>query len=267
MFFYVSKILGFFAFPSNDIMLIVILGLLLWRTRCGKRLTVAGILLLLIVGVMPIGTALLLPLENRFPAWDSANGPPNGVIVLGGVLNTYVSHHRNDISIDSSAERLFAAVDLERRYPNARILFCGGNSNLLFKGVPEADLAVRFLESMGVSSDRILVDRTSRNTIENAINAKKIVTPKLGEHWLLVTSAAHMPRAVGLFRAAGFPVEAYPVDFKTGGWREVLAFPTSILGGISQVDHAVHEWIALFVDWMVGRTTTIFPGPDETSTR
>jgi len=261
MYFYLSKSAGFFAVPSNVIMLIVILGLLSWRSRYGKRMTVIGILLLLIAGMSPLGTALLLPLEDRFPQWDSAHGAPDGIIVLGGVLNTYISRHRGDFSLDSSAERLFAAVDLERRYPAARVLFSGGNSNLLFKGMPEADLAVKFLERLGVPSDHILLDRTSRNTMENALNAKRIVAPKPGERWLLITSAFHMPRAIGIFRAVGFPVEAYPVDWKTGGWRDLGALPTSPLGGISRLNLAGHEWIALLLDWMTGHTSALFPAP------
>jgi uncharacterized SAM-binding protein YcdF (DUF218 family) len=265
MYFYLSKTLGFLAFPSNVIMVIVILGLLMWRTRYGKRITVVGILLLLIGGMTPIGTALLLPLENRFPQWDPARGSPDGMIVLGGVLNAHISRHRHNISMDSSAERLFAAVDLERRYPAARILFSGGNSNLIFMGTSEADLAVPFLERLGVPSDHILVDRTSRNTMENVVNSKNLAAPKPGERWLLITSAFHMPRAIGLFRAAGFPVEAYPVDWKTGSWRDVAAVPTSPLGGIASLDVASREWTALLINWMMGRTSALFPGPADTA--
>src|SRR5579862_5652763 len=265
MYFYLSKTVGIFAVPSNVILLIIILGLLSWRTRYGKRMTVAGVFLLLVAGMTPIGTALLLPLEDRFPQWDAAGKAPDGIIVLGGVLNTYVSRHRHDMSLDSSAERLFAAVDLDRRYPAVRILFSGGNSNLIFKAAPEADLAVQFLERLGVPSDHILVDRTSRNTLENALNARKIAAPKPGERWLLITSAFHMPRAIGIFRGVGFPVEAYPVDWKTGGWADLVALPTSPLGGISRLNLAGREWTALLVDWMTGHMPALFPGPADIS--
>ena len=57
----------------------------------------------------------------------------------------------------------------------------------------------------------------SRNTVENALFARQIAMPKPGDRWLLVTSAYHMPRAIGVFRHAGFPVEAYPVDWRTRG--------------------------------------------------
>jgi uncharacterized SAM-binding protein YcdF (DUF218 family) len=265
MYFFLSKTVGLFTVPSNVILLILLSGLLLWRTRYGKRLTVAGTLLLLVGGMTPIGSMLLLPLENRFPPWDASGKAPDGIVVLGGVLNTDISSYRHNISLDSSAERLFAAVDLERRYPRALILFSGGSSNLIFKDLPEADLAIEFLERLGVPRDHILVDRTSRNTLENAISAKKIAAPKPGERWILITSAFHMPRAIGIFHGMDFPVEAYPVDWKTGGWNGLIALSTSPLGELSRLDLAGHEWIALLIDWMMGHTSTPFPGPADIS--
>jgi uncharacterized SAM-binding protein YcdF (DUF218 family) len=264
MYFYLSKTLGFFVLPSNLILLVVITGLLLWLSRfarLGRRIVAFGAVLLVIAGATPLGTALLLPLENRFPQWDSARGAPDGIIVLGGVLNTYISRRRHDISFGPSAERLIAGVDLLRQYPSARIVFSGGNSNLLYPGMAESDLALRYLELSGIASARIAVDRTSRDTIENAVNAIKIAAPKPGERWLLVTSAFHMPRAVGVFRAAGFPVEPCPVDYKTGGWRDVFGIPGSLLGGFGHLDLAIREWVALGVDWIAGRTSALFPGP------
>jgi uncharacterized SAM-binding protein YcdF (DUF218 family) len=216
--------------------------------------------MLLIAGATPLGTALLLPLENRFPQWDATRGAPDGIIVLGGALNTYVSRRRNNITFGPSGERLIAALDLHRRYPAARIVFSGGNASV-FGGRPESELAVRFLEDFGVTSDLIAVDAASRNTTENALGARDVAAPRPSERWVLVTSASHMPRAIGLFRAVGFPVEAYPVDWKTGGWRDLRALPVSLLGGFTRLDLAAHEWLALLVDWATGRTSTLFPGP------
>jgi uncharacterized SAM-binding protein YcdF (DUF218 family) len=265
MYFYLSKTLGDLAVPSTFILLLTLGGLVLWRgrfARLGRQLTVTGVILFVLAGLTPLGTLLLVPLENRFPRWDETGGPPTGIVVLGGVVNTYISLMRGGISLDSAAGRLIAAVELQRRYPGLRIVFSGGNSNLIFKGRSESDFAFRFLENLGVPSDRIAVDNTARNTMENAVNAKKIADPKPGEHWLLVTSALHMPRAMGLFRTAGFPVEAYPVDYRTGGWRDLKALPSlSLLSGLSRLDTATHEWEGLTVDWLTGRTMALFPGP------
>jgi uncharacterized SAM-binding protein YcdF (DUF218 family) len=265
MYFYLSKTLGDFGVPSHFILLVTVCGLLLWRSRfsrLGRRMAVTGMVLFLIAGLTPLGTVLLVPLENRFPLWNKGQGPPTGIIVLGGVVNQYISSMRNEITLDAAAGRLIAAVELQRRYPGLRIVFSGGNSNLIFKGRPESEFAVRFLENMGIPSDSISADNAARDTMENAVNAKKMADPKPGERWLLVTSALHMPRAIGLFLAAGFPVEAYPVDYRSGGWRDVEALPSlSLLGGISRLDIATHEWEGLLVDWIMGRTSGLFPGP------
>lgn len=263
MYFILAKTLGLVAVPSNLIILIVLCGLILWRSRYaryGKGLTVAGIALLLVACATPLGTAILLPLENRFPRWDDALGGPDGIVVLGGVIDPHTSDLRGEITVGPAVQRLLATVDLHRRYPTARVVFTGGEANLIFKGVSEATLAVPFLEHWGVPASDIGVDSAARDTIENAINAKKIAAPKPGQRWLLVTSASHMPRAVGLFRAAGFPVEAYPVDWRTSGWQD-LQQPIAPLTSLERFDVAAHEWEGLFVDWLTGRIASPFPGP------
>ena len=262
MYFHTSKIIGFFVVPSNFILTLTICGLLLWRTRfskIGKRIAVASILLLLIAGASPLGTALLLPLENRFPRWDSSRGAPTGIIVLGGVIDGEISVKRGEISLDEAAERIIAAVELYRRYPTVRIVFSGGNA--VFGGPPESEFAIRFLENLDIPRDRIELESRSRNTRENAVNTMQLVRPKPGERWLLITSAYHMPRAIGLFRQAGFPVEAYPVDWQTGGWGDLSTMSFSFLGGLPHLNQAAHEWAALIFDRLSGRTAVLFPGP------
>src|SRR5262249_43802220 len=166
---------------------------------------------LAILGLSPVGNLLIIPLENRFPPWEAARGAPDGIIVLGGVIDA--SSPGNQIMLNESAERLTVVPDLARRYPNARILFSGGSGALIGDGGAEAGAAARLLESLGISLDRVILEDRSRNTVENAVYSKLIVHPKRGERWLLVTSAFHIPRAIGVFRKVGFPVEPYPVDW------------------------------------------------------
>src|SRR6266436_2394583 len=90
MFFVLSKVLGVFAFPSNVAILIGILGVLLLPTRfarAGRWLAFVSLLVLAILGLSPVGNMLMIPLENRFPPWDAARGAPDGIIVLGGVVD------------------------------------------------------------------------------------------------------------------------------------------------------------------------------------
>jgi uncharacterized SAM-binding protein YcdF (DUF218 family) len=116
------------------------------------------------------------------------------------------------------------------------------------------------LDSFGISRDRVLLETRSRNTAENAIFTKALVNPKSTERWLLVTSAQHMPRAVGCFRKAGFPVEAYPV-----GWRTTQQFDLfgerTLSSGLKRLDSAAYEWIGLFAYRVTGRTPALFPAP------
>ena len=264
MFFYASKIIGFFAIPSNFVILLGIVGALLLRTRfvrAGWGLVIGSLVLLAVLGLSPVGNALIVPLEERFPAWDERRGPPHGIVVLGGALSPDISHARNTVALNEAAERMTVVAELARRYPDARIIFSGGSAALVFEERPEAEFAVRLFEGLGIPRGRIVPEDKSRNTVENARFSREIAQPKPGERWLLVTSAYHLPRAVGVFRKAGFPVEAYPVDWRTRGIRDTLRpFPT-IGDGLRRTDTAVREWIGLLAYWVSGRSSEFFPGP------
>ena len=264
MFFILSKAFGFFVWSSNIFMAIGLAGLVLLCTRFTRLaswLIVTSLVLIAIAGFSPLGTALILPLEQRFPQWDASRGPPDGLVVLGGVISAEVSAARNTIALDETAERITVAAELARRYPNLRIIVSGGSSAIIFDGKPEAPFGARELEALGVASGRIAVEDKSRNTIENAQLSRAVANPKPGERWLLVTSAYHMPRAMAAFRLAGFPVEAYPVDWRTRGPLDV-ARPFGLLSdGLRRTDTAVHEWFGLFAYRLTGKTTQLLPGP------
>ena len=264
MFFVLSKVFAFLVIPSNVILGIGIAGLLLMLTRfrrVGMRLVVGCLLLLLIVGVSPIGTAMIAALENRFPPWKDDGGPVDGVIVLGGMINPRMTVERGSLSIGGQVERMTEAATLARRYPTARIVFTGGNPSLITGGQPEADFAVQLFDLLGVPAARIVLENRSRNTIENATFTKELVQPKPGERWLLVTSAAHMPRSIGAFRKAGFAVEPYPVDWNSAPSIKLFRFPQRLLSGWSAIDNAAHEWVGLLAYWIAGRSSELFPGP------
>jgi uncharacterized SAM-binding protein YcdF (DUF218 family) len=264
MFFILSKILGFFALPSNLLIAVGLAGLLLLLTRFTRLaswLIVTSIVLIAVAGLSPLGSALILPLEQRFPPWDASRGSPDGIVVLGGAISPDVSAAHGVVALNEGAERLTAAAELARRYPNARIIYSGGSNALVFYEGIEALFAVSQLEALGVARDRITAEEQSRNTIENAVFSCLVANPKPGERWLLITSAAHMPRAIAAFRAAQFPVEAYPVDWRTSGPIDLVR-PFSSLGeGLRLTDTAAHEWAGLVTYWLAGKTTTLFPGP------
>jgi uncharacterized SAM-binding protein YcdF (DUF218 family) len=264
MFFVLSKVLGFFAIPSNFTISVGILGSLLLCTRfarAGRRLVVISVIALAVLGLSPLGNALIIPLEQRFPPWDSGAGAPDGIIVLGGAISPDVSEARNEVALNESAERLTVVAELARRYPDARIVFSGGSGALLYDEGTEAEFAARIFQSFGIPYGRVLLEDRSRNTVENAMFTKELVHPKSGERWVLVTSAYHLPRAIGAFRQAGFMVEAYPVDWRTRGWEDALR-PFATMGdGLHRADTAVREWVGLVMYWVTGRSSALFPAP------
>ena len=125
----------------------------------------------------------------------------------------------------------------------------------------EADAAGMVLRDLGIGSDRLLLERKARNTAENAMLAKQLADPKPGERWLLVTSAWHMPRAMGLFRKAGFDVEAWPVDYRTAGPGDAWILFSSPVEGLRRLDFVVKEWVGLLVNRLTGRSDDLFPAP------
>jgi uncharacterized SAM-binding protein YcdF (DUF218 family) len=264
MFFVLSKVLGFFAVPSNVLVLLAIagIGLLIagWR-RSGLWLTACSVALIALLGLSPLPTMLLLPLTERFPVWDAARGAPDGIVVLGGAIDADTSRARDTIELDSAGERVVAMLLLARKFPSTRIVFSGGSGNLIGEAEPEAPYAKKLLDGVGLSGDRFIFEDASRTTWENAIYTRDLVKPKPGERWLLVTSASHMPRSIGTFRKVGFEVEAFPVDWQTSGWGDAMQFFRRLSTGLGRADTAVREWSGLAVYWLSGRSSELFPGP------
>jgi uncharacterized SAM-binding protein YcdF (DUF218 family) len=250
--------------PINFMIELGIVSVVLMATRFaafGRKLAAATLILLALAAFSPLGNLLLYPLESRLPPWDPSRGAPDGIIVLGGSIDTDLSAAHRTPVVAHAADRMLAPADLARRYPNARIVFTGGSANLVATEAREADYTAPILESLGIPKERLILERDSRNTWENAIFTKQLVTPKPGERWLLVTSAFHMPRAMGIFRKAGFDVEAYPVDWRMGGRDGLFAFTRNGADGLGKTDVAVREWIGLLAYRIMGRTGELLPGP------
>jgi uncharacterized SAM-binding protein YcdF (DUF218 family) len=263
MFFVLSKTAAQLLVPSNLLLAVGLAGLVLlatrWR-RLGKGLALASLVLFLVIGFLPVGYTLNYILENRFPPWDASRGAPDGIIVLGGALDPRITRARGQAALYDSAERLTILAMLARDYPKARIVFTGGSDKLSANQPLESDYVMPLLESFGIARERITLERRARNTQENAAFSKALIEPKPGERWLLVTSAQHMPRAIGCFRRVGFPVEAYPVDWHTvPRWRP--SFNLGFASGVAGTDGAVHEWEGLAIYWLTGRTSEFLPGP------
>jgi uncharacterized SAM-binding protein YcdF (DUF218 family) len=266
VFFALSKTLGIMLLPTNFLIGIGLLGAILLatrRARLGRKLLVISVALLGIGGFSPLGNWLLYPLESRFPVWDAARGAPDGIVVLGGPIDPDLSLAHDTAVFRGSVDRMIATAALALRYPKARIVYSGGNNNLVFDDkAREIDYARAVFEALGVSSERLLMEGRSRNTRENAEFSKALASPNNGERWLLVTSAYHMPRSVGVFRSVGFAVEPYPVDWRMGGRSDLLAFSIYSIEGLGRVEVALREWMGLAAYRISGKTSELFPGPD-----
>lgn len=264
MFFILSKVLEFFTAPTNFALFVGALGVTLSFTRyqkAGCRLAGGVILFLLLLGFSPISMLLALPLETRFAPLP-ANGPePDGIIVLGGMLDERSSSRHDQPVLNDAAERLTEAVRLRRLYPHARLVFTGGSAALRGSTHPEAEYVQKFWIDLGVDQNGVLYEDRSRNTFENAIFTRDLVKPGPNERWLLVTSATHMPRSIGLFRKAGFNVVADPVDYRTTGVVNDWSLNSRASDNFVLTEVAMHEWIGLIAYWMTGKTDELFPGP------
>jgi uncharacterized SAM-binding protein YcdF (DUF218 family) len=264
MFFIASKIFWFVAEPVSLAIAVGVLGLLLGFTRFARAgwALMAGAIIALAAGLLtPLGALLLRPLEDRFPQPPDNISAPTGIIVLGGALDTEKSVARGQVYLTADAARMTTAIELARRYPSARLVFTGGSAGLLLEGRAEAIGARKLWLSLGVPDERMTFEKKSRNTWENALFTRDLVKPAPGETWLLVTSAWHMPRSIGIFRRLGFDVIPYPVAYRTfGDERDFLLFP-SMTDRVDMLDSSVREWIGLLAYRLAGKTDALFPAP------
>jgi uncharacterized SAM-binding protein YcdF (DUF218 family) len=264
MFFVVSKALWLLLDPVMLLLECALIGTLISRRRprLGRALALIGVGALLFIAFTPTGVLLLRPLEQRFPPPPSDAPAPHGIVVLGGAIEDELSAAHRQVELGEGGSRLTEAVILARRFPEARLVYTGGN------GWPAADEKANdateardlFIE-LGIDPARIAIETRSRNTDENARFTAALVKPKPDEIWWLVTSAYHMPRAMGLFEKAGFALRAYPVDYRGFGDARDFWPGHDPLREIRQFEIAVHEWIGLAGYHLTGKIDAWFPGP------
>jgi len=215
---------------------------------------------------------LKLLVENRFPT-IAAPTRVDGIILLGGSIDPGLSQARGQIALIAAAGRVTETAALARRFPAARVVISGGDPSIVPASLPgaipgavpeamsEAAATRDLLVELGVPVERIELEGRSRNTEENAVFSLAAAQPKPGETWLLVTSAMHMPRAVGCFRRAGWAdITPYPVDYRTsttiGTGLGLLLADDLVL-----VNFATKEWLGLVAYYALGRTDALFPAP------
>lgn len=256
--FLASKLLSFLTQPLAwlALLLLLALGWLTKRPAAARRALLAALGLGLLLGWLPLVDTLLRPLENRNPAPAAVAAghlqPYVGVVVLGGALEPpYVWRGRDQVALNGAAERMTVPVALLRQHLHLRLIFTGGEGELWPQGMSEAQRAGIFFASMGLPADRVEYEDRSRTTYENAVFSAALPNVDKSQPWLLLTSANHMPRALGSFRAAGWNVTPYPVDYRTGSttpWTEY-----SLAQGALRWQLVLHEYLGWLAYVMAGR--------------
>lgn len=255
MFFALSKIFWWIAAPLNALVLALLIGTCLlwtrWR-RAGKWLLTAAIVPLVLLGFTRLSDLPLIWLESRYEVPDLTD-PPRGIIVLGGGISVSDYHHDAPYYLGSWADRITVALALKRQYPQARLIYSGGSGSLTDPGGSEAESARIFIRSLYGDDLGIEMEEESRNTWENGVNTIAMIPPAEQDRpWLLVTSAWHMSRAMGVFRQLGMTPIPYPTDYKAAR----LASPWLANSAVDQFEKlsiALREFIGIAAYRATGR--------------
>lgn len=266
MFFVLSKVLWYVLAPSSWLVItpVLVLLLMLWqRHKSATVLLSLYSLIMVAITFLPVHFWLLSPLEQRFPRLNNADLPTEmtGIIVLGGSMEENMTEYYQQSSLNAAAERMTATTELALRYPDAKIVLSGGSGLLVGEGsISEAEVARDFLIARGIALDRLLLEDKSRNTLENVRYSQALVQPQADDSWLLVTSAYHMPRSVGIFRQHGWQVMPYPVDYYSAP-ADIIDMNHSLLERLKAIETACREYIGLVVYRFLGYMESFLPAP------
>jgi uncharacterized SAM-binding protein YcdF (DUF218 family) len=261
MFFGASKIFQSLTRPGDLLLYILLAGVFLsWLSRTrrlGIWLTSIAAMGFAIIAFPPMGSWISSPLELRFPRPTALPSRVDGIIVFGGAINPYVTLIRDLPTLNGDAERMTEFVRLAKIYPSARLVFSGGSGEYRTDWrYTEAKAARLFFEQQGLDVRRVTFEGKSRNTYENVENSKALIKPKPGQVWLLVQSAIDVPRSVGIFSKAGWPVIPIPVAYKSDN-----DFNSHLSDDLSMADRVAHEYVGLVVYRLMGKTDVLFPSP------
>jgi len=254
--FLASKLLAFAIEPLFWVFVLLLGGLLSWprRPASGRGLAWAALLALLAATWTPIPVTIMRHLESRYPRIPAAADLRAyvGVVVLGGALaRSELWEAHQQVALNEQAERMTAAVALARRHPHLKLLYTGGIASVAGDGLTEAVRARRFFDEMGVNPAQVVYEDRSRNTSENAVFSATVPGVQKTQRWLLLTSANHMPRSMGVFTKAGWNVTPYPVDYRTTGDTDWLDF--SLDYGPNTWQTALHELLGFYAYRWLGK--------------
>jgi len=240
--------------PSAVLVLLVALALvatwLRWQAVAATFLT-AFLLVVAAVLLLPVEEWLGAPLETRVAR---APLPPraDGIVVLGGAVAWRVTRERGQLSLNAAGERIAALAALAQRYPDARLIVTGSFADAFAHDLRATPTDASLFFGPHFAGRRVTFLGDARSTYEDALLALEAAEPRQGETWLLVTSAWHMPRALGTFRTLGWRLTPVPVDYRTTGELRI-APDWDVAGTLADLDRLVREWGAIAVYRRTGR--------------
>jgi uncharacterized SAM-binding protein YcdF (DUF218 family) len=267
IFFWLSKTFWTLLSPDSLLLVLVVLAwlaLLLGWHRMASRLLTVVTLPLLVLAFLPVGEWLLLPLETRFESQPILPDEVDGIIVLGGATDPLRSAIWQQPQLNESADRVTTMLALGQRFPEAVVVFSGGTGSLAYPELREAYLMPVLINELGFAPDRFLFEAESRNTEENVRFRMDLALPELDESWVLITSAFHMSRAVGVFCAQDWPVVPWPVDHRTHPGH-LLTPRLRLSDNLAALRLAIREWAAIVVYRATGRSAVLLPASGDCS--
>ena len=246
--FYLSKIVNFFTNPQYILFLIILTQLFIIFFIESKKLVIffskLFLILFLFFGYVPLSNFLLSKIEDYIQPSKYPIQQLTGVVVLGGSFETGLeSKERNQVFLNSSAERLTKTLEIYKKNPRILILFSGFSNEIKPQGWSESDMAKKFFLDQGVRIDNLIFENQSRNTFENIKYSKDIIANHKGT-WGLITSASHMPRSFFVFKKQGLILEPISVDYKTGTSR-MFWINFDISSGLTNWNIVFHELIGI----------------------
>jgi uncharacterized SAM-binding protein YcdF (DUF218 family) len=259
--FIVSKAVHFIIHPWHLVLLLVAVGLAfraLGHLRASGAALWSAAAFVVVVSVTPVADTLAYELESRIEPGAYDIDQVSGAIVLGGATGLgELAEERGTYVINDAAERLTAIMSLRRRRSDLPVLISGGSGRLFDTFLREPDITRFFLIDVGLDLTTFDFEERSRNTYENAVGVAEMLDGRPGPY-LLVTSAAHMPRALGCFRKAGVDVIPHPVDYRARppSWSPLRIQPQD---RFAILDAALDEIVGLVGYRLLGRTDALFP--------
>lgn len=267
LFWVLSKVVWAVLSPDHFFILLLSFGflaLLLNRQRLAKWFIGLPTLAFLVITFLPINDWLLYPLESRFQK-PVLPEHIDGIIVLGGAEDSALSHAWDEFVGNDGMERLTTTARLAKQFPNAKVVFSGGSGRITEQHFNESKISRSFLIEQGITPSRIQLEGASRNTFENVKNTIQVIQPQSDENWILVTSAFHMPRSVGIFNRFDWQVIPYPTAYLSRPLEYQQIGLPMFHEHMFYTWIGVREWIGLTVYYFTDKTSDWLPQPQANS--